>query len=511
MSGEEWVLLSKSGAAIPVEISAMIHPDGRWVAFVRDITSRKRSEEALARAQEVARLGSFEWDLRTNHVERSREYFALLGVEPEAGADQPWSLAPYVNADDRDAIARLVEEAIHERRSYSKELRVRRADGAERILLAQGEPQIERGEVVRVVGTLLDVTERRRAEIAREETFRWFRAVFEHAPVGLVLLHPDGRIEPNERATLLAGPTQALDDTLMLDAAGNPIPVAGLPGVRALRGEHVALKEYFRRGPDGSYFPVLAGAAPISDAEGGVSGAVVAYQDISAAKELERLRAEWSSVVAHDLRQPLNGILLAAAVLQRRLKSDADATEEVGHITSAGKRLQRMIGDLMDLSRLEARRLELARQRTRLPPLVLAAVTRLQLEAPTRSVVLDVRGEIPEVDVDPDRVAQVVDNLLSNALKYGSADEPIRIVVEREGEHVAVAVTNAGKGIAADELPHLFQRFQRTGDARASRVKGIGLGLYITRELVEAHGGAITVTSTPGATTTFRFTLPTAN
>jgi signal transduction histidine kinase len=113
--------------------------------------------------------------------------------------------------------------------------------------------------------------------------------------------------------------------------------------------------------------------------------------------------------------------------------------------------------------------------------------------------------------IDPDRIHQVLDNLISNAEKYGRPGTEIRIECLDRGELLEVVVTNHGPGIPADELPQLFSRFGRTRDARADRTPGIGLGLYIARGLVEAHGGHIWAESVPGATTSFHFTVPTAS
>jgi signal transduction histidine kinase len=238
-----------------------------------------------------------------------------------------------------------------------------------------------------------------------------------------------------------------------------------------------------------------------------VLGVVIAIQDISATKELERLRVEWSSVVAHDLRQPLGAISLSAQLLARSTK-DARLTPHFERIRLLAQRLNRMVDDLMDLSRLDARRLELMRRKVDLPALVRASVERMALEAPGRPFDVRVDGDVPEVDADPDRVAQVMENLLTNAVKYGTSGTPIVVAVERESSDIAVAVTNDGVGLAPEEFAVLFQRFQRTSSARLKGIGGTGLGLYITRSLVEAHGGHIAAqTSEPGRIT-FRFTLP---
>jgi signal transduction histidine kinase len=364
-----------------------------------------------------------------------------------------------------------------------------------------------------MIGTLLDITERKRAESEREATLQWLRAVLEQVPVGMLLFHGAAgeRVEVNRRLQLmLGGPVgrREKDPGLLLSVDGRPIPPEQFPSARALRGETLEGAEYLVRTAADTFLPVLGSAVPLLDASGNVQGAVVAVLDISAAKELERLRAEWSSVVAHDLRQPINTIALSVQAL---LRAGADAKVRDRHVRSvdaAARRLNRMVGDLMDLSRLEARRLELQRQPTDVPATVRASVERVAQSAPDRRFDVVVHGEIPPVPADADRVAQIVENLLSNAVKYGAAGTPIRIDEERGQGELSVAVTNIGEGIPPEQVPQLFQRFRRTEGAKAAKIKGTGLGLYITRELVEAHGGQITVESTPGSTTTFRFTLP---
>lgn len=519
----EWTQKTKDGALVPVEVSSKIHADGRWVAFVRDVSERKRNQEALqrseatlARAQRVARLGSWDWDLRTDEVTRSAELLHLFGLEPGDVSPQRWSMRDHIHPNDREAVERTVDEAAREGHAYSLEHRIVLADGSERVMLHQGEPVLMDGRTVRMVGTLLDITERKRAESEREETLQWLRAVLDQIPVGVLLLHGPGgeRVETNRRMQIVLGKTieragQYVDR--LLDPDGRSLRPEELPSMRALRGETLDGAEYLVRNAAGALVPVLKSAVPIIDANGNVQGAVVAMLDITAAKELERLRTEWGSVVAHDLRQPINTIALSLQMLARA-GDDAKARGRlVGTMQAAARRLDRMVGDLMDLSRLEAHRLELLRQPTDVPATVQASVERIAQSAPPdRRFDVIIHGDIPPASADADRIAQIVENLLSNAVKYGAPGTPIRI--EEAGEHgeLSVAVTNEGEGIPPEQMPQLFRRFQRTQGAKTGRIKGTGLGLYITKELVEAHGGHITVESTPGATTTFRFTLPLA-
>ena len=164
--------------------------------------------------------------------------------------------------------------------------------------------------------------------------------------------------------------------------------------------------------------------------------------------------------------------------------------------------------DLLDLSLLDARRLTLDRHWVHPQALVRETVERLaHLTAGHRVKVVTSDG-LADVFVDQLRMGQVLGNLISNAVKYGDAGSEIDVCVEQHGGEVDIAVENHGQGIRREEMEHLFNRFMRTERARHSRVRGLGVGLYIARELVVAHQGRIWVESTPGEKTTFHVALP---
>jgi signal transduction histidine kinase len=224
--------------------------------------------------------------------------------------------------------------------------------------------------------------------------------------------------------------------------------------------------------------------------------------------EIERLRAEWNSIIAHDLRQPIAAITMNAQFLMLEIAADSHLYRPTERISDCARRLNRLVRELVDFSQLQSRQLELTCERVDLRSLVSASVDVVAQEAPDRRFQMTAHGEIPPIKADADRIAQVIDNLLSNAIKYGTPESPIVVEIDAADDIVRVSVTNDGVGIDPEDLPHLFQRFARTNQAKRSRVKGLGLGLYIVRELIEAHGGEVDVSSTPGGSTTFRFTLP---
>jgi PAS domain S-box-containing protein len=367
----------------------------------------------------------------------------------------------------------------------------------------------------RTMSFIRDITERKRAEGEREELVARLSAVLEQCPVGLGFFHgPRGeRFEANVRTREWLGvdvsDPSVLEEirTQVRTVDGQVVAPDQLPSVRALRGEGLVRAEFLVPNTSGSMIHVSVNAAPIIGRDGSVLGAVAICEDVTAQKELERLRSEWSSVVAHDLRQPLASVSLNAQMVERAAH-DPSILKSVERIRTATDRLKRMVGDLMDLSRLEASRLELQRRRVDLVALVRTAAEQARLQTPERPFEVRTRGVVPDVCVDPDRIAQVLENLLTNAVKYGDAGTAVEMDVAAADGHVTVEVTNRGRPLGPEEIARIFQRFQRTESAKLRGIQGVGLGLYIARSLIEAHGGRITVESAPCGTTTFRFNLP---
>ena len=380
-------------------------------------------------------------------------------------------------------------------------------------------------------GFVRDVTERRHnqteLELAHEAERRryageaarraWLASIIDQMPEGVILLNDRGGIEAMNQAVL----SLSSSDADAVDIAGmgamfevrrpdgSPVSADDYLITRALtRGEITTDQEMQVRLKDGRFVPIMGSAAPVRDDEGRITGAVAVVRDITALKELERLREEWASVIAHDLRQPVGAISLTAESLlgPRCDRLSGQERRAIERIRSASMRLGRMIEDLLDFSRIEAKRLSVRPRDVDFSAIIDAVVESHRETNAIRAV-----GEPDlQVSVDPDRVHQVLDNLISNAVKYGRPNGEIRVEWLDRGERLEVMVTNEGPGIPAEEMPRLFSRFARTDGAHARRTPGIGLGLYIARGLVEAHGGRIWAESVPGESTSFHFTLPMA-
>jgi signal transduction histidine kinase len=256
---------------------------------------------------------------------------------------------------------------------------------------------------------------------------------------------------------------------------------------------------------------ISASGEAICSESGEVIGIRGTAQDITELKELQRMREEWTSVVAHDLRQPISLIAMSAELLPSLHADTMNSSERIieERIHSAAMTLSRMVDDLLDISRMEASRLVLEPKWIDPKQVVKESLSRMSPLTSGFAVSLDENGELPPVYADQMRVEQVIGNLISNAVKYGQKDSNIVIRLRHCQDEVEFSVTNEGPGIAEAEIPTIFSRFWRSKATRGSGVPGLGLGLYIAKGLVEGHGGKIWVESTPGKTTTFSFTLPT--
>ncbi|HEX3706017.1 MAG TPA: HAMP domain-containing sensor histidine kinase [Mycobacteriales bacterium] len=248
---------------------------------------------------------------------------------------------------------------------------------------------------------------------------------------------------------------------------------------------------------------VLVTASYMRGPDRKVDSVVVSLRDTSARTRSERSGAELVSVVAHELRSPLTGVKGFTATLLNKWErfTDEQRLHMLRTINADADRLTRLISELLDVSRIESGRLELHKQLVDLPDLVERDIAgRVAAgEEETRFVVQS--AQVPQVWADPDKVRQVVGNIVENALRHGSGTVTIRL--SSEGDGTRVSVSDEGEGIAAEALPRIFTKFWR--DARRG---GTGLGLFIAKGIVEAHGGVIEAGRADSGGASIGFALP---
>jgi len=344
--------------------------------------------------------------------------------------------------------------------------------------------------------------------------------VLEQAPIGVMLFssHEGEIVYANPAAVRITG--QPLEGPAPMRAHpelhglrypdGRPIPVEDLPSWRALRGQVVTGFEMIVTRPDRTPVPISVSASPLREG-GRIHGAVAYVEDISDRKELDRLREEHLAVVAHDLRNPIQALLLAVGNLMSR-QEEGVARASVSQLQAMQRsldRLSKLIRHLSDAALIGSGRMALDLHPLALPGVIAALVESIRPALGEHPISIQVQGEPPPILGDPLRIEQIAANLLENAGKHSPPGSAITVGLRCEDGGVLLTVTDQGPGVAPEDLPWLFDRFYQAKRAREKK-SGLGLGLYITRGLVEAHRGRVWVDSVPGKGSTFNVWLPAA-
>ena len=356
---------------------------------------------------------------------------------------------------------------------------------------------------------------------AEQESAR-LQATIATVPAALVILEaPSGRVVlQNTAADMLIGrePDAESDRQLYWESFhasyrdGRHCPVDEWGPRRALRGEVVVGQELIVKPQDGRTIPILVSAAPLRNDLGAITGAVAAFQDITNLYEVDRLKSEFVSIVSHELRTPLTSIKGSLQLLLTDVPMpDPDHRILMDVALSNTDRLVRIINDILDLSKIEAGKIELNPRPYDVQELVNLSIQSVGQIAKGSSVALTpvVPPDIPQVMADPDRTIQAIVNLLSNALKYAPARSEVTLEARSDPPGcVTFAITDRGRGIPAEKLSLLFQKFQQIDGADTRQFRGTGLGLAITKALVEMQGGSVGVISAVGKGSTFWITIP---
>ena len=346
-------------------------------------------------------------------------------------------------------------------------------------------------------------------------------ALVETSPVGVVVFDaPSGRpVSINREARRMfeflrspgQGPEQLLEMISCRRADGREVSLAEFPLARQFRnGEAVRVEEIVLKAPEGRSVRTLVNSTPIhSDAET-VESVVVTLQDLAPLDEIERMRAEFLSLVSHELRAPLTSIKGSAVTLLEEGASldPAEMREFARIIVEQANHMRALISDLLDAGRIGTGTLSVSPKPTEVAELVEPARSAFLSSGQRHDILIDLPTGLPRVMADRRRIIQVLGNLFANAARHAPESSPIRVSAALEQSHVEVSVSDEGRGVQPERIPHLFRMTARKAEVVP---EGSGLGLAICKGLVEAHGGRIRAESAGlGHGTTFTFTIPAA-
>lgn len=352
-------------------------------------------------------------------------------------------------------------------------------------------------------------------QVIREK--RRLDAIIENSGDGIMILDADRRIQVFNRS-LSAMTGIPADEAIgrfchevlsLKTEEGESVCETMCPLWETVPGQHLYVEGNFHRA-DGATLTLGITYSLLTDDQGRVLNIIANVRDITRFREAEDMKTTFISVISHELKTPVALIKGYAGTLRRKdVQWDPETLDEhLAVIEEESDRLNRLIDNLLDVSRLQAGVLKLDKGYVRMDRLAERVVETFRTQSQRHMFSLDFPSDFPVVPGDEQRLRQVLENLLSNAIKYSPDGGTIRVSGRVDKRYVYIAVTDEGIGIPESEQEQIFERFYRVENALSRRTQGAGLGLYLCRAIVEAHGGRIWVESKPGYGSTFVFTLP---
>ncbi|HEV2837670.1 MAG TPA: PAS domain S-box protein, partial [Pyrinomonadaceae bacterium] len=541
------IRVTKDGRRIPVSVSVSPLKDAAGEVIgaskvIHDVSEVIASRAALIREKELLATtlasigdGVIVTDAQSRVTFLNGEAERLTGWTSEEAAGRTLSVVfRIVNEHTRRVAENPVEKALRLGNvvGLANHTMLLRADGAEFLIDDSAAPIRDKdGTVFGVVLVFRDSTEQRKAFEARER----LAAIVEYSGEAIATKNLDGIIQTwNASAERLFG--YHADEIV-----GKPVTIL-IPPERLWEEEEILSRlrrglpaerlETLRVAKDGRQIPVSLTVSPLKNADGEVVGASKLIQDISdrqraehqrqellareqflrsQAEQAGRIKDEFLATVSHELRTPLNAILGWATLLNKGNVDESAATRGMDAIERNAKAQAQLIEDLLDVSRIISGKMRLDVKPVTVSPIVEAAVDAVKPAADAKAIRLDITIDpvANKLRVDPARLQQIIWNLLSNSIKFTPPGGLVQIKIQRTASAAEIVVTDTGAGIKREFLPFVFDRFQQ-GDASMTRKHGgLGLGLAITRHLVEMHGGTIEADSKgKGQGATFTVKLP---
>lgn len=506
-----------------------IHGD-RYGVMIQaiDVTERVHNRKELVETAErfqsavnAANMGTWSFDFKTNALNCSARTSELF--EYPIGKAMPMEYAlQKIHEDDRPLVEAEVKKAIDANGNgkYDIEHRIKQNDGSDRWVSLRGKTlfrETKNGrETLSFTGTILDVTDRILSEQIVRHNETKFRRLADLMPQVVWTARPDGVLDyTNARWTQYSGSSDPAQWITFVHPEDQPGAIVTWTN-SVMSGAPYQTEFRLKRAADNEYRWFLVRAQAATNDAGEIESWFGTCTDIEDQKKILSERSNFISIASHELKTPLTSLKLQTQSMRRNFekkREGAFSPDKVNQLINNNEkqigRLIRLVDDMLDFSKIEAGKLSMHMERSEICELVGEVHDRLkeQLDAAGCESSVDCQGPI-HLMIDRFRIEQVITNLLTNAIRYGKG-KPVSIRVLQDGSQMVISVTDRGMGIAPENVERIFHRFERA--VSANEVSGLGLGLFISGQIVEAHSGKIRVESQLEHGSTFTIELPVEN
>ncbi|MEG4851067.1 PAS domain S-box protein [Microcoleus sp. B5-D4] len=507
------------------------------IAISRDISDRKQAEDAIKQSEEryrslIAATSQLVWTADAEGRSVDQPSWRAYTGQTEAQMADGFGWLDAIHPDDRERTAQVWMEAVQTKTLVDIEYRIRGADGNYRYFQVRGVPILnEDGSIREWIGTCSDIHDRKQAEDAIKQSEERYRSLTLAISQIVWTTDPEGRCQDSPSMRAYTGQTEAEGvgfgwlDTIHPDDRERTVQV----WMKAVQTRSLFEMEYRMRGTDGNYRYFQARGVPILNEDGSIREWVGTCIDIQDRKQTEivqakareaaeaasRAKSEFLANMSHELRTPLNGIMGYAQILQRSKVLNEEERSRIDVIYQCGSHLLTLINDILDLSKIEAQKVELMPTDFHFPAFLQGVAEMCRIRAELKGIHFHFPSS-PELPIgiraDEKRLRQVLINLLSNAIKFTDEGSVTFIVSFATEGKIRFEVRDTGTGIAQEQLEAIFQPFEQVGDRRR-QTEGTGLGLAISQRIVELMGSTIQVQSEMNVGSIFWFdvSLPQAD
>jgi PAS domain S-box-containing protein len=483
------------------------------------ITAKQQLEEAEERgrlAVDAVGLGTFDLNLETGEMITSTLFTKIFGFDSVVHRDAYVSV---IHPDDRNAREEAHKQAIKSGRLFY-EARVLWKDGSLHWIRVEGKTYYNpSAEAVRILGTLLDITEQKEAKEQQhkllaliKESEHLLRSITSAAPTGLWMADEEGEITYVNQ-TWVDWTGISFEDQLGAGWLHTIIEEDREKAAAKFRNDLSARSFYeveFRiNHTDSAIHWCVANGRPQYRDDGSFAGYIGACVDITEQKNLQRQKDDFIGIASHELKTPVTSIKAYAQVLERMLekKGETKETDMIRRMDGQINRLTSLIGDLLDVTKINSGKLQFNDRDFDFNEHIFQLIEDLQLTT-ERHMLIKEFNDTGIVFGDKERIGQVVTNLVTNAIKYSPHADKIIIGIENKNNEAILCVQDFGIGIASKNMDRVFEQFYRVSGDKQHTFPGLGLGLYISSEIIKREGGRIWVTSAPGEGSSFYFSLP---
>ena len=467
------------------------------------------SAARLRMAVESTQLGTWDHDPRSGELFWSEEYRAICGVPPEVKPSYEYFLE-HIHPDDRIWVVQEIQKAADPATSgrYAITFRMIRFNSSEiRWVKVHGTVHFEMGQAVRFIGTILDITDIKTAE----EQSAKLAAIIQSSDDAIISKTFDSVITSwNAAAERIFGYSaeEMIGESIYKLIPGHLHYEEPQIIERLRSGQRIQHYETKRHTKDGRLIDVSLTISPVKDPRGNVIGISKIARDITEKKLDENRKSDFIGMVSHELKTPLTslGAIVQMANVKLAGSEDGFLSGAMQKANQQIKKMTSMINGFLNVSRLESGKIHIEKQLVNLPELITETIDEARLTA-ENPILLKQNGPL-RVNCDRDKIGSVISNFISNAIKYSPKAKVIEVAYYTSNGQAVVSVSDKGMGINPDDLAKIFDRYFRVETNHTRHIAGFGIGLYLSSEIIQRHGGKVWAESVVDKGSTFYFSLP---